>query len=131
MKEELEEIINLIEKNSDPSQAYIDLIVDRDDFSTITGNPLGLRLLASELLKRSIEIEEGYLVTADIPDAKWVLNDNLPLSIVGVSSSQIEILSKKKNEENEKPTGSWGCVFVLVIIIALIVLGVIYLINLF
>jgi hypothetical protein len=135
MKEKLNEIIQLLEQNSSPSNAYIDIAVEDEDYpGIISGNPDGLRLLAAELLRRSIEIEEGYLITADIPDAKWILNDDMPLSITGLKETREKIIENKQNiqdNENKSSFNSWGCLMVALVVAALMVFGIIYLIRLF
>jgi len=134
MKEKLEEIIQWIEKSNNAPDAYIDISLDVDDKPSITGNPPGLRLLAAELLKRASEIEEGALLAADIPDGKWILDDYLPLSIIGLKESREKVIeSKAGNEgiENRNAGNSWGCFIVALVISILMILGVIYLIRLF
>lgn len=135
MKEKLIEIIQLLEQSSSSSNAYIDIAIEDEDYPIIiSGNPDGLRLLAAELLRRSIEIEEGHLITSDIPDAKWILNDDLPLSIAGIKETREKIVENKQNikeAEDKNSSDSWGCLIALLVIAALMILGIIYLIKLF
>ncbi len=135
MKEKLTEIIQLLEQSSSSSNAYIDIAIEDEDYpKIISGNPDGLRLLAAELLRRSIEIEEGYLITSDIPDAKWILNDDMPLSIAGIKETREKIVENKQNikeAEDKNSSDSWGCLIALLVITALMILGIIYLIKLF
>jgi hypothetical protein len=135
MKEQLQEIIQWIEKNSNSSNAYIDITIEDENYPRIiSGNPDGLRLLAAELLRRSVEIEEGALLTADIPDGKWILHDDLPLSVTGLKEDREKIIEDKKaNEdiENKNSGSSWGCFIIALVIAALMILGIIYLIRQF
>jgi hypothetical protein len=134
MKEKLEEIIQWIEKSNNASDAYVDISADVDDHTLISGNPAGLRLLAAELLRRASEIEEGALLTSDIPDGKWILDDYLPLSITGLKEAREKIIESKavnENIENRNSGDSWGCVIIAVVISVLMILGIIYLIRLF
>ena|SRR5688500_3305065 len=136
MTEKIEEIIKLIEKNSDPSTAYIDITIENDDYPRIVeGNSDGLQLLAAELLRRSLEIEKGYLITANVPDTKWKLDDHMPLSIIGITANRKQILENKVHErpirEKNSVLRNWGCFFALLVILSLLVLGAIYLVKLF
>ncbi len=135
MKQKLLETIQWIEKNSSLSDAYINIAVEYEDYPTIiSGNPEGLRLLAAELLRRSLEIEEGYLLTADIPDAKWILNDDMPLSITGLKESKEKIIENKSNNKSDEKrnfANDWGCLTIALIVVVLTILGIVYLIRLF
>lgn len=98
-------------------------------------NPGGLRLLAAELLRRSLEIEKGYLTTPNVPDTKWKLDDHMPLSVIGTTSSRKEIFEIKDQgspaREKNSVSGSWDCLFIFLVILSLVVLGAIYLVKLF
>jgi hypothetical protein len=135
MKQQLKDIIELIEQNTDQSAAHIRIVTDEYSAETsITGNVEGLRLMAINLLKESIALEEGFIVNEDISSVPWNLTENNSFKITGVATTRNEAVNELSIEnmpDAENPGSQIGCYLILIALIALLVMGIVFLVKLF
>jgi hypothetical protein len=120
-----------IRQQESKTGAYVSIDSVSDEEIEIIGNPAGLRLLAASLIEKSLEIENRYFHA----ETNYITDPivNIPVSVQCVDSPQ-NILAQQINTDAhglDQKGNSFGCIFILLAIVALIIMGIIFLIRLF
>jgi hypothetical protein len=125
MIEKLEEIIELIREHDDEKQSYVYVDQNDDGSIKISGNPQGLRLLAATLIYESLNVQVPLPETgSSVPFAD--------MRVEAVNLPQEEFKTRQQRIAMMETKGSGlGCVLFIFAIVALLVMGIIFLFRLF
>lgn len=136
-KDQLEEIIKVLEENNSKEQAYFEVsYTDGEEYGThIKANNSGIQLFASELLKISLNSEEIINTKERITYFEDTENWLKGLALFGY----IKIISEKPEENKEEEIEvnwkdkifKWGCYTTIILVIIIFIVGLVSIKNYF
>ncbi len=131
MQEKLSQLVDELESNIDPNSAYLQFTTDNtDDYGAIKANAGGLQLLASQLLKASMRIENGEtqpIYFSELP--WWISSQNDYISSIIPVTEPRQKLALQNLEKKAGYMKDWGCFLALLVLLFVIVMGCISIVK--
>ncbi len=104
------------------------IFMDIDDNIKVAGNPQGLRLLAAELIEQSLKHDHNLPV--HLNNTGFIV-DSGPVSIETTILANQAFAEELQQQEVKATSSGVGCIVFLLAIVALIIMGIIFLFRMF